>query len=450
MWGLLVAALCITLNGFFVAAEFALVKVRASQLRARARKGDERAKLAESIVGRLDRYLSVTQFGITLASLGLGWIGEPSLVALLDRWGLALTRAPASQTTHVVLAVLAFGILTFAHVLFGELVPKLVAIQRTEGTALSAAIPLRVIYLTFLPLLWLLERASGLVLRSMGMSPDVTGVEGRFSQDEVLSILAASAARSPRGKSTAELFERVMRFSQRDARHSMVPRVDVVSLPLQTSGGDARTFVRTHEFSRIVLTNGRSLDDVAGYLYAKDFLFHRGADSLSDLSPLRRDILFVPEVQSGVEVLREMQRKQIPIAVVVDEYGGTSGIVTMEDLLEEIVGEIRDEFDEEPQRVVKFIGREGTWDVDGRAAMEELRAIGVQVPDPELGEQVGAFVVELLGRLPRAGDKVELARGATAEVTAISKRRVTRVRVTLHEVHEAEGVPPADDSGGQV
>ena len=251
---------------------------------------------------------------------------------------------------------------------------------------------------------------------------------------------AASASRSPRGKALGELFERVMRFSSRAARHSMVPRVDVVSLPLQTSGEDARDFVNTHQFSRVVLTSGRSLDDVAGYLYAKDFLLHPDARALRDLTPLRRDILFVPEVQSGIDVLREMQRKQIPIAVVVDEYGGTSGLVTMEDLLEEIVGEIRDEFDEEPVRVVKVAGTEGVWDVDGRAALEELRAIGVQVPETELGEQVGPFVVERLGRLPRAGDRVELGRNATAEVTAISRRRVTRLRV----VSKRDPEPPSE------
>jgi CBS domain containing-hemolysin-like protein len=450
VWGLLVAAICIVLNGFFVAAEFAVVKVRATQLRSRARKGDKRAILAEAIIGRLDRYLSVTQFGITLASLGLGWIGQPSLAALFNRTHVAFTGAPASSAAHVALDVVAFVVLTFGHVLFGELVPKLIAIQRTEGTALAAAIPLRFVYVTFLPLLWLLERTSRIVLRAMGMSPDVASVEGRFSQDEILAILAASAARSPRGKSTAELFERVMRFSQRAARHSMVPRVDVVSLPLQTSGKDAHEFVRMHQFSRVVLTNLRSLDDIAGYLYAKDFLLHPGGDTLADLSPLRRDILFVPEVQSGVDVLREMQRKQVPIAVVVDEYGGTSGIVTMEDLLEEIVGEIRDEFDEEPQRVIKVPNTDGVWEVDGRASMEEFRAIGVQVPEKELGEQVGAYVVELLGRLPRAGDKVDLARGATAEVTAISRRRVTRVRVTVRKAPEEERALKATDSSGQL
>jgi CBS domain containing-hemolysin-like protein len=431
VWGLIVAALCIALNGFFVAAEFALVKVRATTLRTRARKGERKAQIAATIVNRLDRYLSVTQFGITLASLGLGWIGEPALAELLDGLATTLTGRPAGHTLHIVVAAVAFAVLTFAHVLLGELVPKLVAIQRSEATALAAALPLRIVYVTFLPLLWLLERSSRLILQLVGMSPDVAGVEGRFSEDEIVAILAASASRSPRGKALGELFERVMRFSSRAARHSMVPRVDVVSLPLQTSGEEAQRFVRTHQYSRVLLTNGRSLDDVAGYLYGKDFLLHPDATTMIDLSALRRDVLFVPEVQSGVDVMREMQRKQIPIAVVVDEYGGTSGIVTMEDLLEEIVGEIRDEFDEEPQKVVKVPGKDDTWEVDGRAAMEDLRAIGVQVNDAELGEPIGALVVELLGRLPRAGDRVDLGRGATAEVTALSRRRVTRLRVRV-------------------
>jgi len=438
--GLIVAALCVALNGFFVAAEFALVKVRATSLHSRARKGERKARVAEAIVSRLDRYLSVTQFGITLASLGLGWIGEPAVATALDQAAAAITGGPASRLLHIWVDILAFAILTFGHVLFGELVPKLIAIQRSEGTALAAAIPLRVIYVTFWPLLWLLERSSGVILRMVGLSADVAGVEGRLSEDEILAILAASAARSPRGRMLGELFERVMRFSQRAARHSMVPRVDVVSLPMQTTGADASVFVRAHQFSRILLTNGRSLDDVAGYLYAKDFLLHADARTLPDLKPLRRDIIFVPEVQSGVEVMRDMQRKQIPIAVVVDEYGGTSGIVTMEDLLEEIVGEIRDEFDEEPLKVVKVPGSEDTWEVDGRASMDELRAIGVAVHDRDLGESVGALVVELLGRLPRAGDKVDLARGAVAEITGIARRRVTRLRVQVRKEPE----PPAE------
>jgi CBS domain containing-hemolysin-like protein len=438
VWGLVVAALCIALNGVFVAAEFALVKVRATQLRSRARRGDRKAILAESIAGRLDRYLSVTQFGITLASLGLGWIGQPAVTRLMDRLVPESLGTRTAAALHVGVQVVAFATLTFAHVLFGELVPKLVAIQRSEATALASAIPLRTVYLTFLPLLWLLERASRFILQAVGMSPDAASVEGRFSEEEILAILAANATRSRRGRALAELLERVLRFSQRAARHSMVPRVDIVSLPIQTPGAEAEKFVHLHQYSRILLTSNRSLDEVAGYLYAKDFLLHPDARILPDLWALRRDVLFVPEVQGGVDVLREMQRKQVPIAVVVDEYGGTSGLVTMEDLLEEIVGEIRDEFDEEPQKVVRLPGEAAHWDVDGRATMDDLRAIGIDLKTTDSGETVGALVVEILGRLPRAGDTVEIAKGATAEVTGISRRRVTRVRVRIDKPADAE------------
>jgi CBS domain containing-hemolysin-like protein len=425
--GLAVAVLFIALNGFFVAAEFALVKVRATQLHPRIRKGERKAIVANAVISRLDRYLSVTQFGITLASLGLGWIGEPAAAEVVTSLHVRIMGEEPGRVTHIVIVAIAFGLLTFGHVLFGELVPKLIAIQRSEATALYVAAPLRLIYFTFRPLLWILERATKVILKSMGMSSDVAS-EGTLSEDEILGILAADTARSPAGKQKRELLERVMRFSQRTARHAMVPRVDVASLPIDTPGVEALGFLQQQQFSRVLLTKGRSLDEVAGYLYSKDFLLAEAAHEQPNLWSVRRDVLFVPESQGLVDVLREMQRAHTPIAVVVDEYGGTSGLVTMEDLLEEIVGEIRDEFDEEPPRLVRVPGEEGAWDVDARATMEELRSIGVESDEEEWGEAVGTYVLGKLGRLPRKGDKVPL-RGAVAEVTAISRRRITQLRV---------------------
>jgi len=319
--------------------------------------------------------------------------------------------------------------LTFAHVLFGELVPKLIGIQRSEGTALFTAGPLRFIYYMFLPLLWVLEKCSGVILRGMGMSPDATS-EGKLSEEEILGILVANTARSPRGKDKGELLERVVRFSQRTARHAMVPRVDVSYLSIDDTGSKAGEYLRTHQYSRMPLTKARSLDEVVGYLYAKDFLLDPHSLEHENLSRLRRDVLFVPESQGLLDVLREMQKAQIPIAVVVDEYGGTSGLVTMEDLLEEIVGEIRDELDQEPARVVKIPGEESAWDVDGKAALEELKSTGILIDEGDAAEPIGAVVLARLGRLPRVGDRVNLS-GATAEVTGVSRRRVTRVRVRL-------------------
>jgi CBS domain containing-hemolysin-like protein len=424
--GLFVALLFIALNGFFVAAEFALVKVQATQLHTRARKGEKKAVIAHAVVSRLERYLSVTQLGITLASLGLGWIGEPAVDRAVTALLLTVVHDEPGRYAKIVVTVVAFTILTFSHVLFGELIPKLVAIQRSEKTALTVAMPLRAMYLTFRPLLWILERATGLILVAMGMSADAA-TEGALSEEEILGILAAQAARGTSGKAKGELLERVVRFSQRTARHAMVPRVDVASLSVDVSGSDAAAALRKLEFSRVILTKGRSLDEVAGYLYAKDFLLNPESLSFPNLWTLKRDILFVPEAQGLVDVLREMQREHTPIAVVVDEYGGTSGILTMEDLLEEIVGEIRDEFDDEAAELTKVGDTE--WDVDARAKMESLHTVGVVVKEEDLGELVGAHVVALLGRLPRKGDKVALDETWTAEITAVSRRRVTRVRV---------------------
>jgi hypothetical protein len=425
--GLLFAVLFIALNGFFVAAEFALVKVRATQLHKRIKRGEKRAIIAEQIVSRLDRYLSVTQFGITLASLGLGWIGEPAVADFIHGPLARVVPESAHRAGEIITVVLAFTILTFAHVLFGELVPKLVAIQRSEQTALFSALPLRIVYVSFKPFLWVLERASSVVLRVMGLKPNAAS-EGTLSEEEILGILVASAASGERSKAKAELLERVVRFSQRNARHAMVPRVDVAALSLSTSGRDALEYLRGQQYSRVILTKSKSIDEVAGYLYIKDFLSDPEARTQVDLSRLRRDVLFVAESQGLVEVLREMQRAQTPIAVVVDEYGGTSGIVTMEDLLEEIVGEIKDEFDEEPAKIVRVTGDDNAWDVDGRAAIEELaQATGMSLD--EAPEPVGSIVLQKFARLPRVGDRVSLAPELEAEVTSMSRRRIVRVRV---------------------
>jgi CBS domain containing-hemolysin-like protein len=426
--GIAIAAIFIALNGFFVAAEFALVKVRATNLNVRVRRGDRRAIVAHQVVSRLDRYLGVTQLGVTLASLGLGWVGEPAVTRLFESATSGFVRAPDEGYVHAVVLGVAFVVLTFTHVLLGELVPKLIAIQRSEETALTVAAPVRFLYLAFRPLLFVLEVATRFILSAMGLSSDVAS-EGTLSESEILGILAANTASSPRGKEQHALVERVIRFAARSARHAMVPRVDVASLPIVATGEEAFAFVKKQQFSRVILTRGRSLDEVAGYLYAKDFWLDPEAQHATDLSKLRREVLFVPETQAAIAVLRQMQREQTPIAVVVDEYGGTSGIVTMEDLLEEIVGEIKDELDEEPAHVVKVVG-ERAWDVDGSATMEELRVLGVMIDETEAAEPVGAMVLSRLGRPARVHDIVSIGE-ATAEVTLLSRRRVIRVRVRL-------------------
>ena len=435
MLGLLIALALIALNGFFVAAEFALVKVGATQFALRAKKGDKKAQGALDVVTRLDRYLSVTQFGITLASLGLGWVGEPGIEHLVNSGAEAILGHELGKVGAIISATIAFTLLTFGHVLLGELVPKLVALQRSYGTAIAVATPLRIIYVVFRPLLFILEGATRIILRAMGMKSDAAS-EGTLSEEEILGVLAANAAKNPAAKGKAELVERVLRFSTRTARHAMVPRVDVVSMPVASTIHDAAELVNSVQYSRILLTKGRDLDQIAGYFYAKDFFLERrrGTDEKQPLpDSLCREVIFAPEGQSLLDVLRSMQHEHTPFAVVVDEYGGTSGIVTMEDILEEIVGEIRDETDEEAPRISKVQNRAATWDVDARATMEELGKLGVNTPESESAETVGTVVLGRIGRLPKRGDKVSVSDNATAEVTAVRRRRIVSVRLEMHE-----------------
>ncbi len=430
MFGVLLAFLFIFLNGFFVAAEFAFVKTRATQLTARIQKGERRARVAQVVLERLDRYLSVTQFGVTLASLGLGWIGEPAIESVVAGGLHRLGVHTEGTTLHYVVIITSFGILTFSHVLFGELVPKLIAIQRSESTALASAIPLRFLYVCFKPLLWVLEITSTLILKLMGISGSHMN-EGALSEDEILGILAANTARSEGGRDKVQLLERVLRFSERTAKHAMVPRVDVAFLPINKQGPEVIQFLRLHQYSRVLLTKEKSLDAIEGYVYTKEILLDKNHMDAADLRNFRRDILFVPESQGLVDVLRHMQAEQTHIAVVVDEYGGTSGIVTLEDLLEEIVGEIRDEFDVEPSNIVSVPNEPHTWDVHAHLMMDELKSIGVIVSSEHASVSIGALMLEKIGRLPKKGDSVEIARNASATISHLVKRRIMRVRITI-------------------
>ena len=428
MWGLIVAIALIVLNGFFVAAEFSMVRVRPARLERLARKGDPRAVIAAKIANSLERYLSVTQIGITLASLGLGWIGEPAIAQLVERAYFAAVGKPLGETAHGVAIGVAFALLTFFHVLIGEQAPKMIALHRAERVALSIAAPFRFIFWMMAPVRLILEASTKIVLRMFGVKGKIAA-EAKLTEEDLLGIIAATMARGPAAEDKRQLLERVIRFASRQARHAMIPRVDVAFLPIGTKGNAAIEYLRAQEFSRLVLTEKGDLDRVVGYLYAKDLLLDPNAPALTDLRSVRRDVLFVPEPQSLIDVLRSMQHTNTLFAIVVDEYGGTSGILTMEDLLEEIVGEIRDEADEDEIPNVREVpGSPGVYDVEAGASIDELRAIGVELEGEHSGESVGSWVVRHIGRIPRHGDRVRLG-PFDAEVRGLRRRRIVRVRL---------------------
>ncbi len=418
------------MNAFFVAAEFALVKVRITQLDRAARRGNRRAIAAKQVLQRLDRYLSVTQFGITVASLGLGWIGEPAIAHLADWIAVGLTGQPLANVGHILVDIAGLTLLTFLHLLLGELVPKFIAIQHAEATTLTSAVPLQVVNTVFSPLLWVLEKAQRGVLHAIHVDPDTVN-EATLTEDELIGVLAASSARNERARDRQRLVERMLRLAHRPVRQMMVPRVDVVWLPVESTIETAIDVLKSHQFSRMPLAEG-SLDHVAGYLYAKDLLLANRDERPKALRDLARPVIYVPEERDGFSVLKDMQARQTPLSVVIDEYGGTSGIVTLEDIVEEIVGEIRDELDVEPARVIR-VGTGDEWDVDALATVDELREAGVPLEDDEaeFGEHIGTLVYARLGRLPRIGDVVNLAKDVVAEVAATSRRRIDRLRIRV-------------------
>jgi CBS domain containing-hemolysin-like protein len=414
-------ALFVLLNGFFVAAEFALVKLRATQLAQLARRTDANARATVAVSQKLDRYLSATQLGITLASLGLGSVGEPALTHAIEH-ALAPLGFATPPAIHSVSLVLGFSLLTASHIVFGELVPKLIAIRDAQRVALSVAQPLRVFYWLVFPGLIVLNGASSVLLRALGF-PSLHDAEGALSEEEILGMLTHAYAKGKLSQSKRQLLERVVRFTERTTRQVMVPRVDVTSLDAETPIEESFDRARAAGFTRFPLVEGGNLDKVVGYVNLKDVLL--ASERPKTLREAMREAYIVPETLGVFELMREMQKRQAPFAIVVDEYGGTSGIVTLEDILEEIVGEIRDEHDEEPVRVETRA--DGTVIADGLVTLDDLRAHNIDIVGSD-ADTVGGAVLERLARLARHGDNVRFGEWIV-QVETVRRRRVTRVSI---------------------
>jgi CBS domain containing-hemolysin-like protein len=429
--GLLLTAVFVFLNGFFVAGEFALVKLRATQIDRLAKQDSNVARATVEVCRRLDRYLSATQLGITLASLGLGSVAEPAVAHALEGAFTRLGLAPAiwGRVAHA----LAFTVLTAAHILFGELLPKLIAISSAERVAMAVSRPLRIFYWMALPGLVILNSASSVLLKVLGF-PSLHDAEGALSEEEILGMLAQAYAKGPLSDEKKKLLERVMRFSDATARQVMVPRLDVVFLDADMSVDEAITKARHHGFTRYPLVEAQNLDRVIGYVTIKDITTEPKPTSLRKVM---REAIVTPEGKPLFELMREMQRGRQHFAMVIDEYGGTSGIVTLEDVLEEIVGEIDDEHDEASAKVITL--SDGGFNVDGLASIHDIEDAGVPIPDDHEGDTAGGVLVAALGRFPRPGDTVHIGKYQWT-VDNVRRRRVSRVTIRPRTASEN---PPA-------
>lgn len=384
MLNLLLVVFLVLLNGFFVAAEFALVKVRGSYLEQLENEGDKRATVTKKVTSNLNVYLNACQFGITLASLGLGWVGEPAIAHLIEP---ALTAIHLSENfISTVAFIIAFSIITCAHIILGEIVPKTIAINKSDQVSLWSAKPLIAFYKITYPFVWFLNASSNVVLRLIGMTPS-SEHEVAHTEEELRILMTHSQKSGHINKMELDLIEGAFDFADRIVRQVMIPRVDMVTLNFNDSYEDVMNKVKTELYTRYPVIR-EDKDNVIGYVHLKDLIVLDGNNFEMPI----RSIINLSESTETSQAMNLMKKNKVQIALIVDEYGGTAGMITMEDLLEEIVDEIRDEFDTE--ELLPILEIENGYSVDSKVIIESINDItGLEINSDEI-DTIGGWVYQ--------------------------------------------------------
>ncbi|MCX8091399.1 MAG: hemolysin family protein [Verrucomicrobiae bacterium] len=422
---LLAVVVLVLLNGFFVAAEFALVKIRETQLLPQIRQGHRRAKVAQFILGRLDAFLSAAQLGITLASLGLGWIGEPVFTALLQpvfRW----LRVESPELQHALAFAIGFSTITFLHISAGEQAPKWLAIQKPLPTTLWAAYPMLWFYRLSYPFVVLLNSVSQWLLRQVGLEP-ASEAERAHSEEELRLLLAAAQRRAGATPLARHILLNALDLRHRIAREVMRPRQEIVALDTRASIAECLDVAEKTRYSRFPLCEASDLDRTLGVVHVKDLYAMRlKARAGADLLPVARKLIYVPETARLEKLLQLLLDRKLHLAIVVDEYGSTVGLVTLENILEELVGQIQDEFDQEAPLLVRV--SETVWEASGALPLHELAEL-VGEPLPAEGVTTASgWVTQRLGGFPKVGDVVTVG-ACELRVEEMDGPRVARLRV---------------------
>jgi CBS domain containing-hemolysin-like protein len=417
----------VLLNGFFVAAEFALVRVRGSQIEIQAKAGSRMAKVARGIMHNLDGYLAATQLGITIASLGLGWAGEEVVSTLMLNlfkvFGLVIDSPLIVNISHVV----AFITITILHIVFGELAPKTLAIQRSVRTAMTVAYPLRFFFVVFRPAIWLLNTFATFILRLFGVNA-VHGDESHHSSEELQYLLEQGKESGALDSNEHELIKNVFDFNERVVKNIMVPRTKISGIDISSTPDDLLDCLITEGYSRMPVYDD-TVDKIVGIVHAKDILPLIARKAEFELKDIIRKPYFIPETKKINDLMAELQLKRIQIAIVLDEFGGTAGMVTLEDIVEELVGEIQDEYDEEIPIVDKVNDREFIV-----SAVASIYDVNEELPHdlPEDGDfdTVSGWVSEIFGKIPEVGEQHE-ANGYNVTVLKKSDQNVESVKLEL-------------------
>jgi CBS domain containing-hemolysin-like protein len=415
-------------NGFFVASEFALVGVRRSRIQTLSERGNRRAKFLLGLLDNLNAYISATQLGITMASLALGWIGEPVFARLLEA---PLEGRVSDAVRHTLAFAIAFTVITFLHIVLGELAPKTLALERAEKVALAIALPLELFYKVFSWPIRVLDWAGTRTVRLFGLHPsgDHASV---YTEDELRNLIEASRKSGHLEEEEQKLINRVFDFSDAEIREAMIPRFKVAALSVNATLEEAKKAIRAHGYSRLPVYR-ENVDQIVGVLVRRDLEPYLEGKPEADfkLEELMRPPLFIPATSKLGTALKQMQSAHSHLAFVIDEHGGLEGIVTLEDLLEEIVGDINDEYDEETGAQIHII--DGGYLLDGLLAVRDAnRRLGLGLPENESYRTIAGFLLARAGRIIGPGEVIEFE-GALFRVESVEGRRIRRIRYTPND-----------------
>ena len=420
-----IVVLLLFANGFFVASEFALVKIRQTRLAQLSNEGDKNAKIALKATKDLDKYLAATQLGITIASIGIGWLAEPALARLfLPVFDFIPWIEVQSATAHTIAITVAFVLITLLHVVIGELMPKSIALQYTEKTALLVARPMNFATTIFSPFIWILNGIGNALLKLIHVEPVPSKAH---STEELNMLIDKSFDNGEINETEKDMIQNVFKFSDLTAKQVMVPRTDITCIPVDITLEELNKITCETQYTRYPVYEN-DLDNVIGILHIKDIY----ASSLSgefDIQKILRKPMLVPETVNVDRLLLDFKKQQNQMAIVIDEFGGTSGIITLEDILEEIFGEVQDEFDsDEEEDLIKI--SENCYEVNAMMRTDELsEVLDVNIEDEDV-DTIGGFVVKQLGRLAEQNDIV-VYENLEFVVKEISKTRIEKLKVTV-------------------
>ena len=424
--GLALAFVLVILNGFFVASEFAFVRVRATSVEQLAEEGRAGSAALEDVMDNLDDYLAVTQLGITLASLGLGWVGEPAVASLIEP---VLGSLLPEGLIHLVAFAVGFGFITFLHVVFGELAPKTIAIAQAERLSLFVAPPMKLCYYLFLPGLVVFNGTANAFTRMIGIPP-ASETDETMEEREIRRVLARAGEEGHVDTAEVEMIERVFELDDTIAKEVMIPRPDVASVPTDATLAEIKSVVFEAGHTRYPVVDADDRDQVVGYIDTKDVLqaTDQQGDSETTAAEIAHEVIVVPETAVASELLLQFRDEHQQMAAVIDEWGAFEGIVTVEDVVEAIVGDLRDKFDVAAgEPTVRQVG-ENRYDVDGGVSLSVVNETLDTTFESNGYETIAGLVLDRLGRAPETGDEIE-ADGYVIEVAAVDGTRISKLRV---------------------